>query len=364
MMLALAAHGVVGRKLGPFEPRYAFDSLVVNAEDKVAIMQGRLWATCKAHNMDHEIIINSNHIHLFDDRSNLTLVEVQSGQIVIPARTIKFFDEKMTKYPHIRVFFLDPLGQMMGSGINENDNAQMGIVMRLMVWLARRYNISNVIGTHVPKRLMENKEFDPTSLDNIRGASAITGRARLVTAMWPQTFLERAAQGLHPDVMSLRFIKSSYSWFPKDAYWFQRRSEFTGISNDGIHRDSYSTLETVDGANLIGSMEKRFINIIGQYLIQFQMTVVGPEMAAEWILNFKDDMPIAGDDIFSQGTKRSMADKLRKMFGRGARTFPYTADSGDTYIMSLDVTQPRSHQIVMLPTNNKLVLPRPILPPS
>jgi len=362
LMLTAAAHAAVGRQFGILEPRYAFDSLVVNAEDSVAVMQGRLWAACKVHHIDYEPTINGGRVKLFDDSLGLILADVQGGKIVIPQETIAFFDEVMRRHPTIKVFFLDPLGQMMGSGINENDNGQMGIVMRLLVWLARRYNVALVIGQHVPKRLQESKDFDPSSMDNVRGASAITGRARIVTVMWGQTLIERVEQGTHPDVVSARFVKNSYGWYPREPSWFQRKVEYVKASNDGLHRDSYVTLEPVNGRALISAVEARRIEIIGKYLIEFSMTAVGPETAATWILSEGSGELSQDSEVHDIGTRRGMADKLRKMFARGARTFQYIADNGDTYIMSLDVSQSRAHQIVMLPTSNKIVLPTPVLP--
>ena len=280
LMLTLAAHGSVGRTFGPFEPRYAFDSLVVNAEDSTIIMQGRLWATCKVHKMDYQSIINGDSIHLVDDKEELVLVEVVKGEVIIPERTIAFFDMMMKRFPKIRVWFLDPLGQMMGSGINENDNGQMGVVMRRIMWLARRFNVAIVLGTHVAKRLMESRDFDPASVDNIRGASAIAGRAKLITVMWGQTPVERIEQGTHSGIVSVRFVKVSYSAFSSAAHWFQRQSEFVNVSNNGLQRDSYVTLQSISGKSLISGIEKHRVQIIGNHLLGFNMTTVGVETAS------------------------------------------------------------------------------------
>lgn len=165
-----------GRTLLSTEPHHKARVLVWSGEDDRTEMRRRL----RAIQIRHEAQPSGNlAIETAADRDLRLVTKNEKGQIVIHKPKVEALAADL-KRAGVEVLVLDPLISM--HGVNENDNAEMDMVMDQLIEIAEEANVAVLVIHHVAKgALRDDRRGDPA--DAARGATAIVNRARVALAL-------------------------------------------------------------------------------------------------------------------------------------------------------------------------------------
>jgi len=188
-------------------------------EDPPEIIDHRLHALIKGHRMD-----------LADARFLGAVLEIKSGvgidmSLVAPGPHGQLVPGPF--YAALKAFctgkklvIIDPLLFLAG-GIDEKDNAGMGMLMRLITRIAYETGCAILVLHHVGKGGEDGRE----EAARARGASSITTSTRLQLDMRPPSAMEMQEYGIpngeRDFYVRVAQVKANYS-SPRDAVWLRR----------------------------------------------------------------------------------------------------------------------------------------------
>lgn len=165
-----------GRTLLNTEPHHKAKVLVWSGEDDRTEMRRRLRAIQIRHEAQPE---GKLAIETTNERDMRLVTKNEKGQIVVHKSIVEALVKDL-KAAGIEVLVLDPLISM--HGVNENDNAEMDMVMDQLIEIAEAANVAVLVIHHVAKGAMrDDRRGDPA--DAARGATAIVNRARVALAL-------------------------------------------------------------------------------------------------------------------------------------------------------------------------------------
>ena len=351
-MLGLLVFGAAGRQYGPFVMPKRFSSWMYNAEDSPGDMTGRAVATCMLHQLDYRKDIQPR-LMVLDRDHEIILAEKVGSDIQVPAATIEYLNSVFAEQPDTDVLCFDPMISCLRN-VEENDNNEMAVVMKVATKLARAYNVAIIIGHHIPKGLLQNKLFDPSSVDVARGAGAIGNLARIAYNLFPQLARDEEIQGKRVDVFSLWNAKASHGERAKPSWW-QRK--IMTVPN-GV---DYPAPLNVLARDIASAHWRAWIDAMGDYMTD----------------NGLNEFRVADAGIFLSGldpdeerSSKTITNALRDyVFKRGDATHRYVDHHGASYTMALHTQDDNGRAIsrgqffTLVPLMSSMPLPPVVLPP-
>lgn len=205
LTLTAAIYLALGRDFHGYKlatPGQPGNSVIYDAEDKHDEMMRRLYAACQA--LDVEPRQVEPHIALVsgkDPRSGRPkLVRLDGG---VPKPDIKSINLLLNKCHHQNVAMLGigPLVKMH-SGLNENDNAHMDMMMDALTEVAVQGNLALLLSHHIAKPGAAGTDAYVGNVDSIRGASNIVNSARFAFTLAAPTQEDASRMNLTRDQRS------------------------------------------------------------------------------------------------------------------------------------------------------------------
>lgn len=347
----LHVHLSAGQSYGPFDIDRSYQSFMYNAEDSKTDIAGRVSATCTLHGVNYATV--RDKVMIYDREAKLKLAVKSENRIKVPDEVHVFLDQVLTAQPDTEVFSFDPLVALM-RGINENDNGEMEEFVGMMTDLAIKFNVALIVGAHMPKGTVDNKLFNPNSVDAIRGASAIGGAARIAYNLIPQRPTDVEIQGQRDDVFSLWNSKVSHGIRGKPTWW-QRKS--ITIKNG----QSYPAPLYILSKDIASAHWRVWIDAMGDYMIDHDINEFKIVDAGVMLANLDPD---------DNRSSKSISNALREfVFRRGDASHRYIDHLGDSYTMHLHTQDDngravtRGQFITLVPLYSAKLLPPLVLPP-
>ena len=165
-----------GRTLLTTEPHHAAKVLVWSGEDDRMEMRRRLRAIEIRHEADPA---GKLAVETKNERDLRLVSKNEKGQIVVHSSAVDALIKDL-KAAGVEVLVVDPLIAL--HGVNENDNAEMDLVMDQIIRIAEEANVAVLVIHHVAKGSMrDDRKGDPA--DAARGATAIINRSRVALAL-------------------------------------------------------------------------------------------------------------------------------------------------------------------------------------
>lgn len=177
LILTIAAHLALGKDFLSFKNRVGpAKSIIYNAEDDLEEISRRLLAVCQVYQFDFDAVSRQLIILTGDDFQFMltegtppTLKEDHVGKILAAASD-----------PQVALASLDPLVEIHTA--IESDNNQMRYVMSIARFIARRADVSVLIGHHTKKPLAAGSGYSGDA-DASRGATAIINSSRVALTL-------------------------------------------------------------------------------------------------------------------------------------------------------------------------------------
>lgn len=203
-----------GEALGGFAPRSPMTCINYNVEDDQHEQRRRYSAALTAAELDGSAIMPRIVRCGPHDVGTLFERDPNTGRIVeTNAMTVL---EKLVEERGAAVLICDPLAELHNA--EENDNTAMRSVVAAFRSVARRHNIAILLLHHNRKG-----SSTPGDMDQMRGASAISGAVRVVLTLAPMTPEEADKLGVQPDQRRRHFrvdgAKSNYAIAGEAEWW-------------------------------------------------------------------------------------------------------------------------------------------------
>lgn len=219
LALGWAVAGALGHDLNRFRPRESLRSLVFNTEDDADEQHRRLSAVLR-HFGATPADLKSNVVLIGPRRVGTLLEQEAATGAIRPTPAMKELVAAIEAF-HPDVLMLDPLVEL--HTVEENANTGVRAVMAEIRALAVHYDMAVLVVHHAKKGAADSAG----DMDTVRGASAITGLARVVLTLTTMKPEEAKAFGMAEDDRNHFFrldgAKSNYAPI-QDAEWFERNA--------------------------------------------------------------------------------------------------------------------------------------------
>jgi len=203
-----------GEALGNFAPRRAMTAINYNVEDDREEQRRRYSAALMAAGQAGAEVMPRIVRCGPHDVGTLFERQADTGRIV-ETKAMETL-ERLIQERGAEVLICDPLAELHNA--EENDNTAMRSVVAAFRSLARRHNIAVLILHHNRKG-----SSTPGDMDQMRGASAISGAVRVVLTLAPMTAEEADKLGVQPDMRRRHFrvdgAKSNYAIAGEAEWW-------------------------------------------------------------------------------------------------------------------------------------------------
>lgn len=211
------------------QPGQPQNSIIYNAEDRLEEMSRRLYAQCFAMAIDPAQVLP--HIALVSGKDPASgrpkLVRMGGGG---PELVVESVNTMLNAAFHQRVamFGLDPLVKLH-TGLNENDNSQMDLVMEAIAELAAQANLAVLLSHHVSKPGGAGTDGLVGNVDAIRGASNIVNSGRFAFTLAGPTQDDASRMNLTREQRSrlVRFDeteKMNMALRSSDPIWMEKKT--------------------------------------------------------------------------------------------------------------------------------------------
>lgn len=256
LALAIACHLAAGKDFGRFRIKQRYRVAIVSVEEDDDEFDRRLSAIAVRYGFSEADIkgyLLTIHYRVAD--GGLCLARANHKGVVQPTPDLveleaRLFDEM------IDVLCLDPLAELWQG--SENDNSQLGAVLRLIRGMARRNEMAILLNHHTGKGTIE-----PGNIDAARGASSGPAAVRFLYTLSKASAEDATALGLNEDearhLMRLDLAKGQYraSANDNDADFFRFHSVDLGNGNGEEPSDSVGVLfPQIRRAPEIGAVDK------------------------------------------------------------------------------------------------------------
>lgn len=200
--------------------------VLVNNEDDEGELQRRLAAVCIEHAVDRAALQGWLHLHSPEDETPfLALARDASTRQLRKTRMLRELSDYMASVA-ATVFIVDPLVEM--SEGDENNNADVGAVMKAFRAVARLHKAAGLIIHHTRKAPADGTDGLAGDASVARGASAFHGNVRVLVTLFRMTPSEAEALGIVGDARlrysRLDFGKGSYQPPGAHTVWLELRS--------------------------------------------------------------------------------------------------------------------------------------------
>jgi hypothetical protein len=217
--LALAAHVALGRDFAGSKAHMAGKVVVYNAEDDQDEMSRRLYAVCAEYALPFDQV--KDRIALIS-RDQLNLKLTVNQRPASPNSAHITYLKSLCAEPEVVLLALDPLVALHTA--NEDDNAEMSMIMDLLMDVARETNVSLLVSHHTSKgsSATENAGSDTAA----RGAGSIITRCRIALTLYGASKQDCIDYHIKDDERH-RFVrlddaKMQYAARSGTATWFER----------------------------------------------------------------------------------------------------------------------------------------------
>lgn len=232
--LTCAAHFALGKDFGSYKlkvPDVPMRSLVYNGEDDVTEQSRRLYGICLQFNFDYNIV-KSNILLLDDRQGELTLATLNRNVPQVNQQAAQWLIQ-LARQNDIDIIFADPLVNL--HALNENDNAQMRFIIKVLQNIARETNTALLVAHHTGKGGMNKEKGDA---DAIRGASALVNSPRIALLLSSITKVDAERFGIKEgsirDYMRMDPGKANYLKKGEDAIAWLKWETVRHINGDFI----------------------------------------------------------------------------------------------------------------------------------
>lgn len=220
--LIVAAHLAMGRNIGPYTTYVKCKSIVYNGEDDRAEQSRRLQAICLAYQFDYNEV--RKMVLLVTDRDMDMKVVTMNGRDPVENHvTTQALIEKLSD-PEVGLFVGDPLVDL--HSVEEGDNTQMNVVMRVLRRVAEQANVAFLVMHHTTKAGTDKQENRIGNMDISRGASAIVFKARAAFTLMNASTQDCEDYGIQEHErgawVRLDDAKMNFSLAADKAVWFHR----------------------------------------------------------------------------------------------------------------------------------------------
>lgn len=214
-----------GRKFG-LDVHEQTKVLLINAEDDLDEMNRRLGALALHHGYDNDAYRGQLLSYSLGPMApRFQLVERDKNRQIIEHPKLSAIAEYLGN-EGVGAVVIDPL--VACHCANENDNAEMNIVMSALTSLAQRANIAVLLVHHTKKPSQADAGGFAGVADSGRGASAIVNAARSAKTLFRMTVDEAKALGVDPSertsYVRLDDAKGNYSPDQGQPTWFKIKS--------------------------------------------------------------------------------------------------------------------------------------------
>lgn len=222
LMLVIAAHLALGKDIGPYKVHTQCKSIIYNGEDDHDEQSRRLYAVCMSYGFDYDEV--SKHIMFISaDDVELRLVTLQGRVPVVNEPAVRQLIE-IASAPDVGMVGLDPLVDI--HEVDEGDNPQMNVVMRVIKRVAKEANVAGLTAHHSTKGGNAKQEDRIGNMDIARGASGIVFKCRIAFTMLNASREDAEHYGLDEEkrfeYVRLDDAKMQYSLQGDKATWFHK----------------------------------------------------------------------------------------------------------------------------------------------
>lgn len=222
LVIVIAAHLALGKNIGPYKTHTQCRSIIYNGEDDQDEQSRRLYAVCQCYGFDYEEV--SKYIMFISaDDVELRLVTLQGRVPIVNEPAVRQLIE-IASAPDVGLIGLDPLVDI--HEVDEGDNPQMNMVMRVIKRIAKEANVAGLIAHHSTKGGNAKQEDRIGNMDIARGASGIVFKCRIAFTMLNASREDAEHYGLDEvkrfEYVRLDDAKMQYSLQGDKATWFHK----------------------------------------------------------------------------------------------------------------------------------------------
>ncbi len=282
-----------------------------NGEDPADEIDRRVAALCRHYGIDPDLL--AQHMSWTTGReSPLILARDIQGSVVFYPETISAVVDKMAE-ENISAMALDPL--ISTHRINENNNGQMDEVLSEWRGIADKADAAIEAVHHFRKA-----NGGEPSMEDIRGASSITGAVRSARVIGSMSRDEAATAGIDPRERR-RFIyelpvKANMYVAPDDRLWREMVSIDLENAAGPYESDKVGVATHWEFPSSITSLsDEYFASILGALRVADPMRRRASPKAIGWAGALVADT--VGADIKDQSVRRQIASQLRSWLDRG-----------------------------------------------
>lgn len=268
LILAVVAHLALGKDFGPFKTHTKCKCIVYNGEDDRVEQSRRLVAVCQAYGLDYADVKDRVMLLSADD-VDLRLIRVAGRQTVVDETMVRQLIE-LASDPDVGLVAFDPLVDI--HEVDESDNPQMNMVMKLLKRIAKEANVASLTAHHTSKGGNTRQEERIGNAEISRGASGIVNKTRLAFTLLNASAQDAEDYGMQDGEravwvrlddakMNLALASDKPMWFRKEGVKIASGDVVGVLKYTPLTKDSNAirirvaeTLISVLSANGTGSM--------------------------------------------------------------------------------------------------------------
>jgi len=221
--VAFATH----RPFAGMDPASTGPAWVFNNEDDCAELNRRVLAACKIAEIDPRDLNGRLYLNSGADTPLLVAREDRASRTIVREPHVDALVAEIQRLG-VKLLVIDPFAETFEA--NENDNGHMKRVAALYREVAQRGGCAVLLVHHTPK----SADGDHSAGDQsaVRGASSITGVARIVTTLFPMT--KKDAEDLSIPLcerhlyVRLDDAKANFSLISDRATWLRKKGQNIG----------------------------------------------------------------------------------------------------------------------------------------
>ncbi|MGH0257053.1 AAA family ATPase [Sinorhizobium meliloti] len=242
LALAIACHLAAGRNFGRFRIDQRYRVAIATLEEDDDELNRRLSAIAMKYGLDIDDYVLRKHLMTVKCRTSegLCLARADRKGVVNRTSDMKELERRLFN-ERIDVLSLDPLAELWQG--NENDNSQVGAVLRVIRSMARCNEMAVLLNHHTGKGTVE-----PGNIDAARGASSGAAAVRFLYTLTKASKDDATALGLNEEeakhLMRLDLAKGQYraSAHDNEADFFRFHSIDLGNGNECENADHVGVL--------------------------------------------------------------------------------------------------------------------------